>query len=83
MAVNNLKRENEELYTRLKQASDNERKVFEIQSKLGQTEREVERLGLNVKAREEEILSLRSRLREVEAVNQRYEFDAGKTKNGY
>jgi multidrug resistance efflux pump len=57
--------------------------VLELQSKLAQSEREIERVTINIKSREEEILTLRSKLRETESVVQRYEFETGKSKTGY
>ncbi len=83
LAITNFKRENEDYYNRLKTAAENERKVLELQSKLAQLEREVERLNINIKSREEEIMAVRSKLRETEGVVQRYEFESGKSKTGY
>jgi chromosome segregation ATPase len=83
LAVSNFKRENEDYYNRLKTAAENERRVLELQTKLTQCEREIERVTINVKSREEEILALRSKLRETEGVVQRYEFETGKSKTGY
>lgn len=57
--------------------------MLELQSKLAQFEREVERVTINIKSREEEILAIRSKLRETESVVQRYELETGKSKTGY
>jgi chromosome segregation ATPase len=83
VAIGNFKRENEDYYNRLKAAGESERRAIELQAKLTQYEREIERVTLNVKAREEEIIGLRSKLRDTEGVVQRYEFDVGKSKSGF
>jgi chromosome segregation ATPase len=81
--LSTLKRENEELYSKLKIGGENERKLFEYQNKLAQYEREIERLGLNLKGREDEIIALRAKQRELDTIIQKYEFEVGKSKVGY
>ena len=54
-----------------------------MQNKLTQYEREIERVTINIKTREEEMMALRNKLREAEGLTQRYELDVGKSKSGY
>lgn len=79
----NMKKENEELFSKVRVLSENERKLYEFQTKTGQYERELERLSNNLKIKDEEVITLRSRVRETEGLNQKYEMDVSRKITGY
>lgn len=60
------------MYNKLRALGDTERKAVEFESRLSQYEREFERVNQTVKGKDEEIITLRNRLRETEGVSQRY-----------
>jgi hypothetical protein len=58
-----MRKENEEFFNKTKALGDNERKIMELQTRIQQYERELERISQGARSKEEELLTLRGRLR--------------------
>ncbi len=70
--ITSLKRDNEDIYNKLRALGESDRKAYELEARLAQYERELDRVSQASKAKDEEILNLRNRLRETEGVGQKY-----------